>query len=51
MVQIVDIEMAISLAGKAFSLSGKDSIIIPAHLPHALKSIKSTKRVLTSINN
>jgi quercetin dioxygenase-like cupin family protein len=51
LVQIVDGEMAISLAGKAYSLSGEDSIIMPANVPHALKAIKSTKMLLTMIHD
>jgi quercetin dioxygenase-like cupin family protein len=51
LVQIVEGEMAISLAGKTYSLSGKDSIIMPANVPHALKASKSTKMLLTMIHD
>ncbi len=51
LVQIIDGELIVKIAGKAFSLSSGDSIIMPANIPHALKAGKKAKMLLSMVQD
>jgi quercetin dioxygenase-like cupin family protein len=51
LVQILDGEAEISISGKKFLLKKEDSIIMPAHEPHAVKAVKKFKMILTMIKS
>jgi quercetin dioxygenase-like cupin family protein len=51
LVQIIEGEMGIMIAGIPYSLSGGDSIIMPANIPHALKASNKNKMLLTMIHD
>ncbi|MBX3257132.1 MAG: cupin domain-containing protein [Chitinophagaceae bacterium] len=48
-VQILDGEAEITIAGKLHHLKKGDCIIMPANIPHALKAIERFKMLLTMI--
>jgi quercetin dioxygenase-like cupin family protein len=49
LVQIIEGNAQIIIAGKAFDLKAGENIIMPANIPHALKATKAFKMVLTMI--
>ena len=49
MVQVLDGEVEITIAGKPYSLTTGDFIVMPADVPHALKGVKKFKMMLTMI--
>jgi quercetin dioxygenase-like cupin family protein len=49
LVQILDGEAEIVIAGKPFHLNAGEMIIMPANVPHALKATERFKMVLTMI--
>jgi quercetin dioxygenase-like cupin family protein len=51
LVQILEGEAEISISGKKFLLKHGDSIIMPAHIPHAVEAIKKFKMILTMIKS
>jgi len=51
LVQILDGEVEISIAGKSFHMKQGEIMIMPAHEPHALKAISRFKMVLTLIRS
>jgi len=46
---VLDGEAEIRISGKAYTLSSGDAIIMPANEPHAVKSTKRFKMLLTMI--
>ena len=48
-VQILDGEAEITIAGKLHHLKKGDCIIMPANIPHALKAVERFKMLLTMI--
>ena len=48
-VQIVEGKADITIDGESHILSTGESIIMPAHIPHALRAIENFKMVLTMI--
>lgn len=51
LVQVVDGEAAITIAGQPHRLRAGDMIIMPAHQPHALKAVSRFKMLLTMIRS
>jgi quercetin dioxygenase-like cupin family protein len=51
MVQILDGEAEITIAGKPLQLSQGDIVIMPANKPHALKALTKFKMILTMIRS
>jgi len=51
LVQVLDGEAEISISGKKYLLKQGDFIIIPANKPHAVKSVKKFKMILTMIKS
>ncbi len=51
MIQVIDGEAEISIAGEKFLLKGGDSIIMPANKPHAVRAVKKFKMILTMIRS
>jgi quercetin dioxygenase-like cupin family protein len=51
MVEIIDGEADITIAGKMHHLKEKEMIIMPANQPHALKATKRFKMLLTMIRS
>lgn len=51
LVQVVDGEAQIIIAGKPFDLQSGESIIMPANIPHAVKATKAFKMLLTMIKD
>lgn len=51
MVLIVEGKVDIIIDGKSHLLKNGDSIIMPAHIPHALKAVEKFKMVLTMIRD
>ena len=49
LVQIVDGEAAITIAGRPHRLSAGEMILLPAHQPHALQAVSRFKMLLTMI--
>lgn len=49
MVQIIDGEAEIKIAGQPFVVGSGEMIIMPAGQPHSLKAIKQFKMILTMI--
>ena len=49
LVQVVEGEVEIRIAGQPFVLGAGKSIIMPAGVPHAVKAVKSFKMLLTMI--
>lgn len=50
-VQILDGEAEITIGGEVFHLIKGNSIIMPAHIPHALKAKERFKMLLTMIRD
>ncbi len=48
-VQILEGEMEIEIGDDKFVLSGGDSILMPADIPHGLKALANSKMLLTMI--
>jgi quercetin dioxygenase-like cupin family protein len=51
LVQVLDGEAEITIAGKPFHVQQGEMIIMPAHEPHALKAVKQFKMLLTMIRS
>ena len=51
LVQLVDGEAAITIAGRPYRLRAGDMIIMPAHQPHAVKALSPFKMLLTMIRS
>ena len=51
LVQVVDGEAAITIAGRPYRLGAGDMILMPAHQPHALKAVSRFKMLLTMIRS
>src|SRR5262249_27056217 len=51
LVQIVDGEAVITIAGRPYRLRAGDMILMPAHQPHALKAVSRFKMLLTMIRS
>ena len=51
MVQILDGEAEITLAGKLFQMRQGELLIMPAHQPHALRAITPFRMLLTMIKS
>ena len=49
LVQIIDGKAEVLIEGNSFILSAGESIIMPAHIPHALNAVERFKMVLTLI--
>ena len=49
LVQVLDGETEISIAGQPFRLKAGDAIIMPANDPHAVKALTAFKMLLTMI--
>ncbi len=51
LVQVLDGETEISIAGQPFQLKAGDAIIMPANDPHAVKALTKFKMMLTMIRS
>ena len=51
LVYVLDGKIEVHIAGKAFTLSTGDAIIMPANEPHSLKALKRFKMLLTMIRS
>jgi quercetin dioxygenase-like cupin family protein len=51
LVQVLDGEAEISIAGQPFHLNRGDAIIMPANDPHAVKALTQFKMLLTMIRS
>ena len=51
MVQVLDGEVEIRIAGEPYRLGPGELIIMPAHVPHALKAATAFKMLLTMIRS
>ena len=51
LVQVVDGEAAITVAGRPYRVHTGEMILLPAHQPHALKAVSRFKMVLTMIRS
>lgn len=51
LVQILDGEVEIRISGEPFHLKKGEIVIMPAHEPHALKSVTRFKMLLTMIKS
>lgn len=51
LVHIVDGEAEVTISGRAFRLKEGEIIIMPANSPHALKTIREFKMILTMIRS
>ena len=51
LLQVVDGEAEITIAGAAHRLRAGDMIIMPAHQPHAVKAVSRFKMLLTMIRS
>jgi quercetin dioxygenase-like cupin family protein len=49
LVQVLDGEAAITIAGRPHRLSAGEMILLPAHQPHALQAVSRFKMLLTMI--
>lgn len=49
LIQVLDGQAEIFIAGKKYSLNKSDSIIMPANIPHAVKAGERFKMLLTMI--
>ncbi len=47
LVQVLDGEAEITIAGRPYRLTAGDTIIMPAHQPHAVKAVTAFKMLLT----
>jgi len=51
LVQVLEGETEISIAGKSYHLHSGEVILMPAQQPHALKALKRFKMILTMIRS
>ncbi|MDN5354758.1 MAG: hypothetical protein PWQ09_1514 [Candidatus Cloacimonadota bacterium] len=51
LIQVLDGEVEIKISGKPFHLKQGEIITMPAHEPHALKSVTPFKMLLTMIRS
>jgi quercetin dioxygenase-like cupin family protein len=51
LVQVVDGEAEVTIAGKTHRLRAGDVILMPAHQPHAVKAVSRFKMLLTMIRS
>ena len=51
LVQVLEGEAEITIAGKPHRMQGGEMILMPANQPHALKALKRYKMVLTMIRS
>ena len=51
LVQVVEGEVEIRIAGQPHHLTGGEMILMPAHQPHALKAFTKFKMILTMIRS
>jgi quercetin dioxygenase-like cupin family protein len=51
LVQVLDGEAAITVAGRPFRVAVGQMIVMPAHQPHALKAVSRFKMLLTMIRS
>jgi quercetin dioxygenase-like cupin family protein len=51
LVQVLEGEAQVTIAGKPHRLQGGEMILMPAHEPHALKALKRFKMILTMIRS
>jgi quercetin dioxygenase-like cupin family protein len=51
LVHVVEGEVEITIAGKAYRLQADEMILLPAKQPHALKALQRCKMVLTMIRS
>jgi quercetin dioxygenase-like cupin family protein len=51
MLHVLDGEAEVTIAGKSFHLLAGEMVIIPASIPHSLKSEKRFKTILTMIRS
>lgn len=51
MVNVVDGQAEVMIAGEKFNLQSGDMIIMPANKPHALKAVKEFKMLLVMIKS
>ncbi len=51
LVQVLDGEVEIKIAGQPFVLKTGEIIVMPANKPHALKAVKAFKMLLTMIRS
>ena len=49
LLQVLEGESEVLIAGKSFFLKGGESIILPANIPHAVKATTPFKMLLTMI--
>jgi quercetin dioxygenase-like cupin family protein len=51
LVQVLDGEAAIAIAGRPYRVQAGDMIVMPAHQPHAVKAVSRFKMLLTMIRS
>lgn len=51
LVQVLDGEVEITIGGEPFLLHAGESIILPASIPHAVKSVEKFKMMLTMLKS
>jgi quercetin dioxygenase-like cupin family protein len=51
LVQVMDGEAAITVAGRPYRVGTGEMILMPAHQPHALKAVSRFKMLLTMIRS
>ena len=51
LVQVLEGEAEITIAGKPHRMQGGEMILMPANQPHALKALKRYKMILTMIRS
>jgi quercetin dioxygenase-like cupin family protein len=51
LVQVLEGEVEITIAGKPHRMQGGEMILMPANQPHALKALKRYKMILTMIRS
>jgi len=51
LVEVLDGETRITLAGQPFDLKAGEAIIVPAHQPHAVKAVTKFKMMLTMMRS
>ena len=51
LVQVLEGEVEITIAGKTYRLQGGELILMPAQQPHALRAVRRYKMILTMIRS
>jgi quercetin dioxygenase-like cupin family protein len=51
LVQVLEGDAAITIAGRPYRLGAGDMILMPAHQPHALRAVSPFKMLLTMIRS